>query len=129
MELEALQEAHAKFTSLGATLLMISPQTKEHSRAFKEEKGLTMEILSDPGNSIGEKFGLVYTFTEELKQVYLQLGIDLEEYNSWDPWRLPLVARYIIDQKGIIQYAIVSADHTDRVEPEHTLKALEALSG
>ena len=88
-----------------------------------------MEILSDPGNSVAEKFGLVYTFTEELKQVYLQLGIDLEEYNSWDPWRLPLVARYIIDQKGIIQYAIVSADHTDRVEPEHTLKALEALSG
>ncbi len=106
---------------------MISPQTKEHSRTFKEEKGLTMAILSDPGNSVGEKFGLVYTFTEELKQGYLQLGINLEEYNSGDPWRLPLVSRYIIDQKKIIQYAIVSADHTDRVEPEHTLKALKAL--
>jgi peroxiredoxin len=106
---------------------MISPQIKAHSRTFKEEKGLTMEILSDPGNSVGEKYGLIYTFSEELKQSYLQLGINLEEYNSGDVWRLPLVARYIIDQKGIIQYAIVSADHTDRVEPEHTLKALEAL--
>ncbi len=106
---------------------MISPQTKEHSRSFKEEKGLSMEILSDPGNRVGEKYGLVYSFTEELKQAYLQLGIDLAEYNSGDPWRLPLVCRYIIDREGIIQYAIVSADHTDRVEPEHTLKALEAL--
>jgi len=26
------------------------------------------------------------------------LGIDLEEYNSGEVWRLPLVARYIIDQ-------------------------------
>jgi len=86
-----------------------------------------MEILSDPGNSVGEKYGLIYAFTEELKQAYLQLGINLEKYNSGDPWRLPLVSRYIIDRQGIIQYAVVSADHTDRVEPEHTLKALEAL--
>lgn len=86
-----------------------------------------MEILSDPGNNVGEKYGLIYTFSEELKQAYLQLGIDLKKYNSGDVWRLPLVARYIIDQKGIIQYAIVSADHTDRVEPEHTVKALKAL--
>ena len=106
---------------------MISPQTKAHSQKFKDEKGLTMEILTDPGNSVGEKYGLIYTFTEELKQAYLELGINLKEYNSGDVWRLPLVARYIIDQKGSIQYAIVSADHTDRVEPEHTLKALEAL--
>jgi peroxiredoxin len=112
---------------LGANLLLISPQTKTYSQKVKDEKGLTMEILSDPGNSVGEKFGLIYTFTEELKQAYLQLGIDLKEYNSADVWRLPLVARYIIDKSGIIQYAIVSADHTDRVEPEHTLKALEAL--
>lgn len=90
-------------------------------------KGFTMEILSDPGNSAGEKYGLIYTFSEELKQVYLQLGINLEEYNSGDAWRLPLVSRYIIDRKVTIQYAVVSADHTDRVEPEHTLKALEAF--
>jgi peroxiredoxin len=106
---------------------MISPQTKAHSQKFKDEKGLTMEILSDPGNRVGEKYGLIYTFSEELKQAYLQLGINLEKYNSGDVWRLPLVSRYIIDWKRIIQYAIVSADHTDRVEPEHTLRALEAL--
>ena len=106
---------------------MISPQTPAHSRSFKEEKGLTMEILSDPDNRLAEKFGLVYSFTEELKQAYLELGINLGEFNSGDPWRLPLVARYIIDRKGIIQYAFVSADHTERVEPAHTLKALKAL--
>jgi len=105
---------------------MISPQTKAHSRTFKDEKGLTLEILSDPGNKVSEKFGLAYNFTQELKQAYLQLDIDLEKYNSDDPWKLPLVARYIIDQEGIIRYAIVSADHTERVEPAHTLKALEA---
>jgi peroxiredoxin len=106
---------------------MISPQTTAHSRRFKEEKGLTMEILSDTDNRVGEKFGIVYTFTEQLKQAYLQLDINLEEYNTGDPWRLPLVSRYIIDREGIIQYAVINADHTIRVEPAHTLKALEAL--
>lgn len=86
-----------------------------------------MEILSDPGNTVGEKYGIVYTFPEDLKQAYLQLGINLEEYNGDDSWKLPLVSRYIIDKQGIIQYAVNSADHTERVEPEHTLKALKNL--
>jgi peroxiredoxin len=106
---------------------MISPQTKVHSRHFMEYKGLTMEILSVPGNTVCEKYGLVYTIPEHLKQAYLKLDINLEEYNSNDSWRLPLVSRYIIDQQGVIQYAVNSADHTQRVEPGHTLQALKNL--
>ena len=92
-----------------------------------EEKGLTMQILSDPGNKVGENYGIVYTVPEDLKQAYLKLGINLEEYNGDDSWRLPLVSRYIIGKQGIIQYAVVSADHTQRVEPAHTLQALKNL--
>jgi peroxiredoxin len=112
---------------MGASLLMISPQTEEHSRAFMEEKGLTMELLSDPGNRVAEKYGLAYTFPADLKEAYLQMGIDLEEYNGDDSWRLPMTARFIIDQEGVICYAQVNADHTSRVDPAHTLEALKRL--
>jgi len=77
---------------------MISPQTEEHSRTFVKNKNLSVELLSDPGNQTAEKFGLVHTVSEDLKKVYLQFGIDLPKYNDDDSWRLPMPARYIIDQ-------------------------------
>ncbi|MGB3223985.1 MAG: redoxin domain-containing protein [Desulforhopalus sp.] len=129
MELEALEEVHSKIKAEGAALLMISPQTGEQSQIFVKEKNLTVELLSDPDNRIAEKYGIAYTFPEDLKQVYLEMGINLEEYNGNASWRLPLVARYIIDQEGIIQYSFVSVDHTDRADTEDTLDVLKKLRG
>jgi peroxiredoxin len=107
---------------------MISPQTREHSRGFKEEKNLPMTLLSDPGNCVGETYGLVYTFPEDLKKTYLKLDIDLEKYNGNKRWRLPIPARYIIDTDGIVRYARASADHTIRPEPQETIEALKKLA-
>ncbi len=112
---------------MGASLLMISPQTEEQTRIFLKEKKFTMQLLSDPGNRVAEKYGLVYTYPDDLKHVYLKMGINLDEYNGDDSWRLPMPSRYIIDQEGVIQYAKTSVDHTVRVDPEHTLEALRKL--
>jgi peroxiredoxin len=127
LEMEALQQAYSEIKSLGASLLMISPQTEEHSRAFVKIKKLSMEILSDPGNQTAEKYGLVYTVPEELKKVYLKFGIDLPKYNDDDSWRLPMSARYIINKEQMIQYAEVSSDYTIRPDPSHTINALKII--
>jgi len=108
---------------------MISPQTEKHCREFKEEKGLSMELLSDLGNRVAEQYGLVYTYPGDLKKAYLQMGIDLEKYNDDDSWRLPIPTRYIIDQNRVIRYAVANADHTIRTDPEHTIKALKEMVG
>ena len=108
-------------------MLLVSPQTEEHIRAFVEEKRFSMEMLSDPGNRTAENYGLVYTYPEDLKKVYLQLDIDLEKYNGDASWKLPMPARYIIDQKATIRYAQISPDHTRRPEPQHTIKALKKM--
>ena len=113
--------------SLGAGLIMISPQTQEQSRAFIERKNLSMELLSDLGNRVAEKYGLVYTFPQDLKEVYLQFKIDLAKYNGDDSWKLPLSARYIIDRHHTVRYAEVSADYTVRPDPSHTIEALKKL--
>ena len=106
---------------------MVSPQTEEHSRTFIEKKNLSMELLSDPGNEAAQKYGLTYTYPEELKKVYLQFKIDLPKYNADESWQLPLSARYIIDQDGIVRYAEVSADYTVRPDPSDTIEALKNI--
>jgi peroxiredoxin len=128
LELEALEQAYTEIKSLGASFLMISPQTEEHSRAFVKNKKLSMEILSDPGNQTAEKYGLVYTVPADLKKVYLQFGIDLTKYNDDDTWRLPMSARYIIDQDQVIRYAEVSPDYTVRPDPSHTIDVLKEMT-
>ena len=127
MELEALQNAADQFQALGAALIAVSPQRETYNRRPAAEKKITFELLGDPGNQVAEKFGLVYKVPEDLKQIYLQFGIDLEKYNGDDSWTLPIPARYIVDQAGVIRYRESDPDYTIRPEPEHTVSALRAL--
>lgn len=113
--------------SLQADLIAISPQLLDHSRSLKKAKKLAFEILSDPGNQIAEQFGLVFALPADLKKIYLKFGIELPKYNGDDSWRLPLAARFIIDREGVIRYAAMDVDHTNRPDPEHTLEALETI--
>jgi len=112
---------------------MISPQTEEHSRTFVKRKNLSVELLSDPllsdpGNQTAGKYGLVYTVPEDLQKVYLQFGIDIPKYNDDDSWRLPMPARYIIDQDQVVRYAKVSPDYTVRPDPSHTIDVLKEIT-
>ncbi len=94
-----------------------------------EEKKLTFEILSDPGNTVAQSYGLKFKLPEDLKGVYLQFGIKLHEFNGDDSWTLPLPARLIIDQAGVIRHAEINADYTVRPDPEETIAALENIVG
>ena len=96
---------------------------------MKDEKKLSFEILSDPGNRIADQYGIKYDMPEALVTLYKQLGLKVNEHNGDESWTIPMPARYIIDRKGMIRYADVNPDYTKRPEPEDTLTALEAITG
>jgi peroxiredoxin len=127
MELEALAEAVSKIEALGASLVLISPQLEEHNRAIKEEKGLNLEVLSDLGNRVADRYGIRFKLPEDLIPIYQQFKLDVNEYNGDDSWTLPMPARLIIDQAGTIRYAEINPDYTVRPDPEETVEALKAL--
>ncbi len=128
-ELEALQAHHAEITAGGVTLVSISPMHPKYVQPLKNKYGLTFPMLLDPHNLVAEQFGLVYTVPEPLQKLYLSFGIDLPRYNDDDSWQLPMPARFLIDQKGVIRDAAVSVDHTDRPDVEKTLATLRKLMG
>ena len=127
MELEALSKSAADFKAAGALLVLISPQLEEHNQAIAKEKKLTVPILRDPGNQVAQSYGLRYEYTEDLKQLYQQFGIHLDQYNGDDSWSLPMPARLIIDAHGTIRYAEINPDYTQRPEPADTLAVLKGL--
>ncbi len=74
------------------------------------------------------EFNLVFQLPEDLREVYLGFGVDLEKFNGDESWTLPMPARFVIDRSGIIRSADVSADYTVRSEPSDTIKALRSLA-
>jgi peroxiredoxin len=127
LELDALQEVIDEINAMGAKLVAISPQLPEFSRKLIAQQNLSFDLLSDPGNRVAKSYGLVFSFPEDLKNLYLKFGIDIAKHNGDDSWTLPMPARFIIDRGAIIRYAQVDPDYTVRPEPEHTIDALKAL--
>jgi peroxiredoxin len=76
---------------------------------------------------VAERYGIKYKLPEDLKKLYQQFKIHLNEYNGDDSWTLPMPTRLIIDQAGIIRYAEISPDYTVRPEPTDTIAALKEI--
>ena len=109
--------------------MTIAPSRPEFSRQLAKKLNLSIPILEDQDNTLANKFGLVFTLPDELREIYLTFGIDLERHNGNSSWTLPMPARYIINQEGLIHDAEVNLDYTTRPEPEETLEKLDKLIG
>jgi peroxiredoxin len=125
LELRAFQQILPEIKAAGASLVAISPEKPDDTLSTAEKNALDFEVLSDVGQKIGRAFGLVYTFSDELKWAYREFGLDVPGKNGADEWALPISATYVIRQDGTIAYAYTDADYRDRAEPAEVLKALK----
>jgi len=124
MELQALQETLPEIRALGASLIAISPQTPVNSRKSIRQNALSFPILSDPRNDTAAAFGLRFALPDYLVDLYRNLKNDLPAFNGEPSWTLPMPARYVIAPDGLILYAEVNPDYTQRPEPADMLPAL-----
>ena len=84
-------------------------------------------MLRDFGNRVAESYGLVFTLSDDLREIYMTFGIDLARGNGDDTWRLPVPARFVIDRQGIVRTVDADPDYTRRPEPAETVTTLERL--
>jgi peroxiredoxin len=127
MELEALQQSLPEMKELGATLVAISPLREPFLKQMTEKNHLTFDLLRDQGNAVAETLGLKFPLPDDLRDLYKTFGVDLPRFNGDDSWTLPVPARYVVDQKGIIRSADINPDYTVRPDPAETLAVLRTL--
>jgi peroxiredoxin len=125
LELRAFQKILPEIKAAGASLVAISPEQPDDTLSTAEKNALDFEVLSDVGQKVGRAFGLVYTFSDELKSAYREFGLDIPGKNGADEWALPISATYVIGQDGRITYACTDADYRDRAEPADVLRTLK----
>jgi peroxiredoxin len=127
LELQALQEALADITARGASLVAISPQTAPNSRKSQRDNKLGFPILSDVKSQVANAFGIRFALPPDLIEVYAGFGNDLRRINDDPAWVLPMPARYVVGTDGIIAYAEVNPDYTQRPDPSELLPVLDGL--
>lgn len=127
LEFQELLATVPQFRARGASVLAISPQVND-TREIPVSAGGVFVNLSDRGNEVARRFGLVYPLGDEIRKVYEALGIRLEALNEDDSYEVPVPASYLVDRDMTVRYAFASADLTERAEPDILLQEIAALA-
>jgi peroxiredoxin len=127
-ELRALQAARREIGALGASLVVLTPETRDFPRRLKRDLGLDLRVLSDVNYGVAVSHGVLFRVPEEAKAHYAAMGFDLGARHGSSVWMLPIPATYVIDSAGRIRSAFVEPDFTIRQEPEAILQALRAAA-
>jgi peroxiredoxin len=123
LTLRAYQRILTQIKGLGVSLMAISPQTPDNTLTTVEKKQLTFSVLSDVGNVVSRKYGLVFVTPESARHPGISAA------NGDESWELPVPGTFVIDRDGTIKHAFVDADWTHRLEPADLLKVLAAIAG
>jgi peroxiredoxin len=127
-EVRALNEVYEQFRQAGIELVVLSPQSPDSTQKQATAEKLKFNLLVDKDNAIGKAFGLVYTFPEDLKNVYRNVfKLDIQALNEASGWQLPIPACFVIDGSGVIRDAKADPDYRYRPEPSEVLDIAKKL--
>jgi len=125
IELQAINEVLPQIQAYGANVVAISPQTPVNSRKSVRTNELSFPVLSDVNGQTSANFGLRFALPDYLVDLYKNLKNDLPAFNNDPSWTLPMPARYVIGQDGIVLYSEVNPDYTRRPDPSDMFPVLE----
>lgn len=126
-ELAGLQEALPQIEALGGSLIAVSPQAPDASQAFVQRLGLGYDVLSDADQAVIRAYHLQFELVPELRDVYRNMGMALDEHNADHSWNLPVPATFVIDRDGVVRARHVDPNYRERMSVEAILAALEEL--
>jgi peroxiredoxin len=127
MALKALQDSLPAIKARGVTLVAISPELPDRSLTMQEKNELQFPVLSDVGNNLARKLGILFQQPVTVRPILKAYGVDLQARNGDDSYEVPFPASYLIDSKGMIRYAFLDPDYTRRLEPSTALGWIDEM--
>jgi peroxiredoxin len=129
LHLRGFQRALPKLKKFGAQVVAVSPQLPDYSLTTQAKAQLTFPVLSDVGNKVASRFGVVFQLSEELQELYRRFGHPLDLFNGPDgEQHLPVPGTFLIDRKGRIRLTHVDADYTRQLDPDDVVTKLSRLA-
>ncbi|MFP7760210.1 peroxiredoxin-like family protein [Marisediminicola sp. LYQ134] len=111
----------------GIPLVAISPQTPEGTEAaiLKDDLGFT--VLSDPGNALAGRLGIVTEPSSDARAAHTELGFAVADSNADATPAIPFPTVVVVDADGVVRWVDVHVDYTSRTEVPAILDAVDAL--
>ena len=124
IELLEFQQALPQIESLGASLIAISPELPCDALATEQRNRLTFPVLSDVGNIVAKRFGIVRKPTRQLRALYEESPQGREGANEF-----PIPSAFVIDQTRSIRMAYIEKDFHQHIASAKVVGALRKLHG
>ncbi len=127
-----LRHADQQLVDLGYEVVFISADQVDVLRPGLEDKtqsGFHYVLLSDNDLVAARAFGVAYHLDDETFSKYVNdYGHDLEGASGRTHHMLPVPATFVIDRKGVIQFAYVNPDYRVRLHPDVLVAAARAAA-
>ena len=117
-----------QLTERGIRLLAISPQKPDGSLTMQQKHSLAFTVVSDRGNTIAGRLGILTQPSDEARAAQLELGLDLTSVNADGTVALPMPATVILDASHTVRWIDVHPDYSTRTEPRQVIDALDHLA-
>ena len=116
-EVAALAQVHEAIAERGATLLAISPQSEDKAATMQREHKLGFPLLTDPGASVCEQYGLLYEMPEPIRGMCEVGGFEPITRDDTQEWLVPVPATYVIDTNQRVRYSFLDSNYRHRLDP------------
>ena len=116
-----------QLTERGIRLVAVSPQKPDGSLTMQQKNSLGFAVVSDPGNVIAGRLGILTRPSPEARAAPLHLGLDLTGVNADGTVTLPMPATVILDASRTVRWIDVHPDYSTRTEPRQVIDALGHL--
>ena len=127
LELRSLAAIHDEIGRLGARIVSMMPDTATFTGDYAQQNRLPFPILSDIDLGYSLSLGLIFWVGEEIQRLYEDDGVELERYQGNRGHFLPMGAKFIVGQDGLIKARQVNIEFRERMEPEAVLAVLREM--
>jgi peroxiredoxin len=112
---------------IGVGLIAISPQKPDGSLSMEQKHDLSYTVLSDPGNQIAGKLGILTSPSDGARKSQAALGVDVAAGNADGTDVLPMPTVVVVDRDGSLRWIDVHPNYSTRTEPSAILEAVASL--
>ena len=125
LQVAALLRALPEIREAGGVLIGVHPDTGNFAAEPLDDGFL---LATDAEQSVIRDYRLQFTVPAEVRQVYLgELDFDISSHNADGSWNLPVPGTFVLDPAGRVRRRHVTADFTQRMEPEELVAALNEI--
>ena len=127
LELRSLAAIHDEIRRLGARVISIMPDSARFTNGYVVQNELPFPVLSDIDLGYSLSLGLIFWVGAEIRQLYEQVGVELEKYHGNQGYFLPMAAKFIVGRDGLVKARQVNIEFRERMEPKAIITALREL--